>query len=147
MEQTDYYYMSLAQSTAKESHCLRRKVGAILVTQNTKNIVRAINNPVPDKYFCEKEGCLREKGQIASGTQIDICRCVHAETSLIIQCALNGISPAGASVYTTLFPCPTCARVLSAAGIRKVVFLESYSNLTGQSTFLQYGIELTQMTL
>lgn len=147
MEQTDLYYMSIAKNIAKESHCLRRKVGAVLVTSNKKRIVTSVNNPTPDKYFCEREGCLRERKGIDSGTQIDICRCVHSETALIIQCALDGVSPVGANVYTTLFPCPICARILCAARIKKLIFMEPYSTLSAQSIFLQYGVELIQLSL
>ena len=147
MEQTDRYYMSIAKNIAKESRCLRRKVGAILVAQDEKTIVKSVNNPIPDKLFCEMEGCLREKHGIASGMQIEICRCVHAETSLIIQCALDSVSPAGASVYTTLFPCQICAKILCASGIKRLIYVEPYSNLSAQSIFQRHDVEIIQLIL
>jgi cytidine deaminase len=53
-------------------------------------------------------------------------RAVHAEMSAILDAALRGVSVAGATIYTTTFPCHNCARHLIGVGIRRVVFIEPY---------------------
>ncbi|GAB3464444.1 anti-phage dCTP deaminase [Massilia terrae] len=57
----------------------------------------------------------------------EFSRAVHAEMDALIALArlgTNGI--AGGSLYTTTFPCHSCARHIVAAGIRKVYYIEPY---------------------
>lgn len=42
----DNYYMSLAHNLATHSHCLKRKVGAVLVSSNGTHIITAVNTPL-----------------------------------------------------------------------------------------------------
>lgn len=44
----------------------------------------------------------------------------------LLACARIGVSPRGAILYTTTFPCHNCARHLISAGIARVVFVEPY---------------------
>lgn len=53
-------------------------------------------------------------------------RSVHAEMEALLSCARNGVSPKGAVLYTTTFPCHNCARHIISAGIAKVVYVEPY---------------------
>jgi deoxycytidylate deaminase len=53
-------------------------------------------------------------------------RAVHAEMSAILDATGRGVSVAGATIYSTTFPCHNCARHLIGAGIRRVVFIEPY---------------------
>ncbi len=46
---------------------------------------------------------------------------VHAEMNAIIQCARNGISPVGATMYSSFSPCIHCSLTIVQAGIAKVV--------------------------
>lgn len=54
-------------------------------------------------------------------------RAVHAEMDALLTCARSGVSPQGAILYTTTFPCNNCARHLIAAGIERVVYIEPYA--------------------
>jgi len=54
-------------------------------------------------------------------------RAVHAEMSALIDAGLRGVAVAGATIYTTTFPCHNCARHLIGAGIVRVVFVEPYT--------------------
>ncbi|MBZ5629097.1 MAG: cytidine deaminase [Acidobacteriia bacterium] len=53
-------------------------------------------------------------------------RATHGEMDALMACARTGVSPAGATLYVTTFPCHNCARHIIAAGIRKVVYVEPY---------------------
>lgn len=46
---------------------------------------------------------------------------VHAEMNAIIQCARNGVSPVGATLYSSFSPCIHCSLAIVQAGITKVV--------------------------
>ena len=46
---------------------------------------------------------------------------VHAEMNAIIQCARNGVSPVGATLYSSFSPCIHCSLAIVQAGITKIV--------------------------
>lgn len=141
----DKTYLNMAHKLASKSHCIRRKACAILVPANGTHIVSSINNPFPDITLCEKNGCLRDLLKIESGTRTDICRCIHCETNVIVQCAKEGISPVGATVYTTLYPCLSCARVLIEAGIKRVVYSDPYPDDRAKELFQRANIQVDQL--
>lgn len=144
---TDTQYIKLAYDYAnKHSKCLRRKVGAILVPYDHEKIILSTNIPVPDALQCIKEGCLRDCTHILSGQRTNICRCIHAEVDLILQCALQNISPLNSTVYCTLSPCVSCARILSKAQIRRLVFCEDYPDSQYISIFKSSGIEFEKIS-
>jgi dCMP deaminase len=45
----------------------------------------------------------------------------HAELNAIIQCARNGVSPVGGTIYTSFSPCVQCTLAIVQAGIVRVV--------------------------
>jgi deoxycytidylate deaminase len=53
-------------------------------------------------------------------------RAVHAEMDALLTCARSGVSPIGASLFTTTFPCHNCTRHIIAAGFKRVVYIEPY---------------------
>lgn len=53
-------------------------------------------------------------------------RAVHAEMDALLNCASAGVSPKGATLFTTAFPCHNCTRHIIAAGISRVVYIEPY---------------------
>jgi deoxycytidylate deaminase len=54
-------------------------------------------------------------------------RAVHAEMDALLTCARSGVSPTGATLYTTTFPCHNCTRHIVAAGIERVIYIEPYA--------------------
>jgi cytidine deaminase len=57
---------------------------------------------------------------------IEFGRILHAEMSALSDAARKGICVEGATLYCTTFPCHLCAKLIVAAGITKVVYLEPY---------------------
>lgn len=57
---------------------------------------------------------------------IEYMRSVHAEMAALTTCARLGISVKGCEMYVTTFPCHECARLIVAAGIEGVYFIEPY---------------------
>jgi deoxycytidylate deaminase len=53
-------------------------------------------------------------------------RAVHAEMEALLSAGRIGVSPRGATPYTTTFPCHNCTRHIIASGIRRVVYIEPY---------------------
>lgn len=61
------------------------------------------------------------------GSLIEFSRSVHAEMDAIVSLARTGsVGVSGATLYTTTFPCHSCARHIVAAGIKEVYYIEPY---------------------
>jgi len=137
-------YMDLASSLAKRSHCVKAHVGAVL-TKDTRIISLGYNGPPAGTHNCDdvwpEEGCPRDsKGSCSLA--------LHAEQNAILYAAKNNIVIDGATLYVTMAPCISCARVIFTVGIKKVFFLNSYAEFKGLPTdegvdFLRkFGVEV-----
>ena len=121
----DEYFMSIASVVSTRSTCLRRKVGAVIVRD--RQIVSTGYNGAPKGApHCSATGCLREKMGIPAGERHEICRGSHAEVNAIAQAAAIGASTSGGVIYCTHEPCSFCTKAIINAGIRRIVYVESY---------------------
>lgn len=123
----DDIFMELAVNLAKRSHCVKRHVGAVL-TQETRIISIGYNGPPKGTHNCDEEwpddGCARDS---KGGCSLAI----HAEQNAILYAVKNKASVEGATLYVTLSPCLSCARIIYTMGIEKVIFLNSYAVYKG----------------
>nr|WP_258562772.1 deaminase [Nocardioides sp. MAH-18] len=72
---------------------------------------------------------ITEGGPLAKnriGDLLEFARVAHAEMAAICTAARRGIPIGGQTMYTTTYPCHECARLIIAAGIRKVVYIDPY---------------------
>jgi dCMP deaminase len=70
-------------------------------------------------------------------------RTVHAEQNAICQAAKIGVSIAGATIYTRMTPCRTCAMLLINCGIKRVVCERKYhQGAESEEMFATAGVEL-----
>ena len=91
---------------------------------------------------CFEGGCPRCAGDVKSGVGLDECLCTHAEQNAICQAAHYGITIAGSTIYVTLSPCLTCAKLIINAGIKEVVYGGDYAFLdTVKQIFKQAGVK------
>jgi len=121
----DEYFMSIAAVVSSRSTCLRRKVGSVIV-RNRQIVSTGYNGAPRGTPHCSFTGCLREKMEIPSGERHEICRGSHAEINAIAQAASMGSSTADSSIYCTHEPCAFCTKAIINAGIRRIVFVNSY---------------------
>ena len=122
----DEYFMGIAEIVKTRSTCLRREVGAVIVKD--KRVISTGYNGTPRGVTnCFEGGCPRCSSNAPSGTGLGDCICSHAEENSITQAAYHGISTKGATIYVTLSPCLTCAKMIINAGIVEVVYDEEYS--------------------
>jgi len=126
----DDIYMELAVNLARRSHCIKRHVGAVLV-KDTRIISIGYNGPPSGTHNCDEEwpdiGCPRDS---KGGCSLAI----HAEQNAILYAVKNKSSVGGATLYVTLSPCLSCARIIYTMGISKVIFLNSYAEHKGIAT-------------
>lgn len=57
---------------------------------------------------------------------IEFGRIVHAEMAALTTAAREGRKVRDGTLYTTTYPCHECARLIIAAGIRRVVYVDPY---------------------
>lgn len=135
------YFMQIAQIVSSRSTCLRRQVGAIIVSNN--QILSTGYNGAPKGVpHCESTGCLREKLNVSPGKRHELCRGVHAEQNAIIQAAVNGVSIKGATMYCTHQPCSICAKMIINAEIKTVYVGEPYPDKLAEEMFKSAGVQV-----
>jgi len=140
----DSYFMQIANLVATRSTCLRRQVGAVLVKNN--RILATGYNGAPSKLeHCYSIGCVRKKERIPSGEKHELCRAVHAEQNVIIQCAKYGISTQDSILYCTHFPCVICAKMLINAEIKKIFYKNSYQDPLSKNILKEAQIEIIKL--
>jgi dCMP deaminase len=136
--------MDMARLAARRSSCLRRAVGAVLVKD--RRLLATGYNGVPSGVtHCEVTGCLRDRLNVPSGERHELCRGLHAEQNAIIQAAFHGVSIRDAVLYCTNLPCIICAKMLINAGVRRVVYIEGYSDALTREMLSEVGMELVRM--
>jgi len=104
-------FLSLADSIATWSKDPSRGVGAVIVSP-MRQVLATGYNGLPRGFEDNDERLQRP-------VKYDLI--VHAEMNAIIQCARNGVSPVGATMYSSFSPCIHCSLTIVQAGITKVV--------------------------
>jgi dCMP deaminase len=121
-----------------------RQVGAIAARER-RVVGCAWNRHLPTEYAPYLNGDPRDA--FARGVRADLSTAVHAEAALIARAARDGVSLAGADLYTTTFPCPACARLIAEAGFRRCFFAGEYSVLDGEAVLRAAGVTLIWVDL
>lgn len=135
----DEYFKQLTEVVATRSTCLRRSVGALIVRD--KRILATGYNGAPSGLpHCLDVGCLRDQLGVPSGERQELCRGLHAEQNAIIQASLHGISVKGGTIYVTLAPCVTCAKMIINAGIERVVYRDTYADALAMQMLAEAGV-------
>ena len=131
----DERYLKMAMIWAGNSYCIRRQVGALLVKD--KMIISDGYNGTPSGFenVCEDEND-KTKPYV-----------LHAEANAITKIAKSNNSSEGATLYVTSSPCLECSKLIIQAGIRRVVFLESYHMNDGLELLKKARIEVIKVEL
>ena len=111
----DEYFSKIVKVTAERSPCERLQVGCLLVKDN-RIISQGYNGFLPG---CPHESIVRDNHEQAT---------LHAEQNALMDCAKRGVSCMGATAYVTHYPCIICCRLLLAAGIKKIKYINDYKN-------------------
>ena len=136
----DDYFMEIAKVISMRSNCVRRHVAAVIVKD--RHILSTGYNGTPHGVKnCFAGGCPRCSGKAKSGTHLEECLCVHAEQNAICQAAYFGNAVKDATIYITISPCLTCAKLIINAGITEVVYGGDYAFLdTVKKMFKAAGV-------
>lgn len=121
----DEYFLRIAETVSARSSCHRRQVGAVAVVDGHV-ATTGYNGTVSGVLNCNEGGCARCASATASGADLGLCTCVHAEANALLQAAKYGPKLEGATLYTTVQPCLTCLLLSISAGIKRIVYREPY---------------------
>ena len=77
-----------------------------------------------------------------AGEKHHLSNSIHAEASLVGKAAKDGIRLNNTNLYVTTFPCPTCAKLVAEAGIKKVYYQDGYSLSDAEDILKNSGVEL-----
>lgn len=137
------YFSKICEVISERSTCIRRKVGAIIV-KNGMVISTGYNGAPKGLKHCNEVGCSRVG--IKSGERHELCRGIHAEQNAIIQAAYNGINISNSILFTTTYPCTICAKMIINAGIKKIIYLNEYSDPKSSELFNEANIDVIKKT-
>ncbi len=121
-----------------------RQVGAALV-RGGEVLAISHNEHLPEEELPNIFGDARSL--FKKGVNVNYVTTAHAEASAIAESARLGKTTEGATLFTTDFPCPYCARVIAKAGIKKLYYLKGYAILGGDDFFKEMGIEAIKVDL
>jgi len=116
----------------KNSTCARLQVAAIIVKHDRVVSMGWNGVAAGQKHCCdtfpvemrETEEFYQDHHDFANDMEI------HAEQNAIAFAARNGISTGDTEMYVSISPCVTCAKLIIAAGIKKVHYVEKYDRCT-----------------
>ncbi|MDD2476256.1 MAG: dCMP deaminase family protein [Dysgonamonadaceae bacterium] len=131
----DKRYMRMAAIWSENSYCIRRQVGAILV--KNKMIISDGYNGTPSGFenICEDENNVTKPYVL------------HAEANAITKVARSNNSSEDATLYVTSSPCIECAKLIIQAGIKRVVYANSYRLSDGVELLKRANIEIVSIEL
>ena len=137
----DKVYMQNALNMATLSHATRKKVGCILVTPENLQIGAYNGTPKSWDNCCEDVHETELFEHLVTKPTV-----IHAELNAILHAARQGVSVKDSTIYITLSPCSACSAMIAQAGIKRVIFKESYRDTSGIEILKQHGIIVEQLT-
>ena len=135
----DEYFLEIARVVATRSTCKRKQVGCVLVRDKTI-LSTGYGGSIRGQPHCIDEDCI-------IGGDGGCQRTIHSEVNAVAQAARNGICTNHATVYITLSPCLNCFKMMTNAGIKRIVFSEAYRIPIDPELVQKCGITLNHMPL
>ena len=138
------YFLSVCETVAKNSKCLSRRIGCIMVRDHSiistgyngppRGVVHCDNRWIYDEFLkkaldkkAKKDAwsdgvCPRRLMGYPSGEGLQYCVAAHAERNCLINAARDGIPTKGAILYMNCgVPCKDCLIEIINAGIKEIV--------------------------
>jgi len=145
----DEYFIKIMEAVAERATCGRGRCGCVITKNNRIISTGYVGAPsgMPD---CDDVGHLITKSTVENDDSEELhdhcVRTLHAEQNAIAYAARNGVAIEGATIYIRMEPCPVCARLLIASGIKRVVCHKKYQTADYTREMLkQAGIQLDVM--
>lgn len=105
----DAFFYAIAEKVASLSKDPYRQVGAVLVSQDRRQLSIGFNGFPPS---------VPDLPELLNDREFKHEHMVHAEDNCLCQAPFP---PVNCSLYVTTFPCLPCAKLLVSAGIRRLI--------------------------
>lgn len=105
----DLFFLEMAGNVARLSKDPERKVGAVIVTPDRRQVSFGYNG-----FPAEIE----DRPSLLADRDFRLANVVHAERNALLQCPFG---PRGCTLYVTRFPCLECSTMVVQRGIMRVV--------------------------
>lgn len=142
--QVDVTYIKMAQIWANLSHANRKKVGALIVKNNT--IISDGYNGTPSGFENECEIAINNEDGSFREYQTK-WYVLHAESNALAKVAKSTQSSEGSTLYVTYSPCTECSKLILQSGIKRVVYLEEYRDVSGLDFLRKAGVEIKKIDI
>ena len=134
MKQEDIdFYMDTAFRAAERSKAVRKKVGAVVVTNSGGMYIGYNGTPKGVDNCCE----IMLNGELVTKPNV-----IHAEKNALGKMLKEGVSTHESVLFLTLSPCTSCATLIASAGVKRVVYAEEYRDNMGLFTLMECGVEV-----
>ena len=130
----DVAYLKMALEWARLSYCKRKQVGALIVKDRT--IISDGYNGTPSGF----ENCCEDENNQTKWYVL------HAEANAILKISRSTQSCEGATLYLTLSPCKECSKLIFQSGIKRVVYIQDYSDNEGLVFLKDAGVEILKIS-
>lgn len=109
-------YMNMAYEMAKLSPDQETQVGAIMLSSESRVIASSFNGFLRGAIDQDLPKTRPDKYEFIQ----------HAERNMIYNCSYEGIRTKDTTIICTLSPCLDCLRAIYQAGVRTVIFDQTY---------------------
>lgn len=141
-------FMRFAETVALRSVCDRNvQVGCVITSEDLTNVVSiGYNGPargLPHDCMVVTQIDVTETTRDRPQTIPGSCTCVHAEANAIIKAPYHS---GPLTMFTTMSPCPACARLVLNSAVKMVFYRRPYRILDGLNILSAGGVEHGMMT-
>ncbi len=144
----DEYFYDICRQVGKNTKCMSRQIGAILVKDKSiistgyngpprgvphcnerykydelfyKKLIDKTNGEYIEEHF-NRDQCPRQLMKFRSGEGLDYCIAAHAERNCLINAARNGICTKDTTMYMDCgIPCGDCLIEIINSGVKEIV--------------------------
>tara|TARA_R110001599_G_scaffold142863_1_gene323683 strand:- start:2292 stop:2789 length:498 start_codon:yes stop_codon:yes gene_type:complete len=125
----DITYLKMADEWAQLSKAVRRKVGCLIVRDG--QIISDGYNGTPAGFdntceFVNEKFLARAENKLQTKPEV-----LHAESNALMKLAKSTNSSKDSTIYLTMSPCFSCAKLIIQAGVLRVVYSDTYRNTEG----------------
>lgn len=114
----DDTWLAVARTVAKRSLCVRRQVGAVIVTAENRPVSTGYNGPPAGMSWASNCAtfCERANNKIEGYSN---CVAIHAEANALLFASRTQYE--GGTIYVTHLCCFDCAKLIANSGLARVV--------------------------
>jgi dCMP deaminase len=129
----DRLYMDIAERYSKMSCANKKKVGAVIVKNNTI---------ISSGFNCTPFGFDKKCEDINGNTYWYV---LHAEANAISNICRSRQTCNNSTLYITMSPCKECSKLILQSGIKKIVYKEKYKDISGLNFLGNNSVKCIQM--